>query len=109
MKSKHQILAAIFLIIFSVSGIAGTPTLTFFGANGSIIEIPVKLEEATDSIPEEITEAYVSQKQLERQRISEKQFDIRELSRPEADANDVTIDTRSIFLDILFQDISAKK
>lgn len=109
MKSKHQILAAIFLIIFATSGIAGTPTLTFFGANGSIIEIPVKLEEATDSIPQEIAEAYVSQKQLERERISEMQFDIRGLSRPEADANDVTIDTHSIFLEILFQNISAKK
>lgn len=109
MKSKHQILAAIFLIFYAVSGIASTPTLTFFGANGLMVEIPIKIEEASDSIPAEIMQLHVDEQKAERNQLYEKQFDIRGLSRPEADADDVTIDTRSIYLDILFKDCSAAK
>lgn len=109
MKSRHQILAAIFLILFISSGIASTPTLTFFGANGVMVEIPIKIEEASDSIPYEIMQAHANEQRAERNQLYEKQFDLRGLSKPEADADDVTIDTRSIYLDILFQDCSAVK
>jgi hypothetical protein len=89
MKTKITFTSIIFLILFVLSGVASTPTLTFYGIKGAVVEIPVKLEEATDSIPYEIAESYNEIKKEERKRLVNRQFDLRNMSKPETDLDDV--------------------
>ncbi len=89
MKTKITFTSLIFLMFFILSGIASTPTLTFYGIKGKVVEIPIKFEVATDSIPNEIAEAIEELKKAERKELVDKQFDIRGLSRPEEDVEDV--------------------
>jgi hypothetical protein len=89
MKTKITFTSIIFLMVFILSGVATTPTFTFYGIKGKVVEIPVKLEEATDSIPGAIAEAIDEIQKAERQDLVDKQFDIRGLARPEDDTEDV--------------------
>ncbi len=101
MKTKQFTLTAIVMILFYVSGYSETPTLSIFGINGVTVEIPIKLEEASDSIPPEISSALADARAIERRSLYTRQFDLSVMSRPEKDANDVSIDTRTIFLEIM--------
>ena len=89
MKTKITFTSFIFLMFFILSGVASTPTLTFYGIKGKVVEIPIKSEEATDSIPKDIAEAIEEIKKAERKELIDKQYDIRSLSRPEEDVEDV--------------------
>lgn len=109
MKTKHQITTVIFLMLFIASGFAGTPTLSFFSANGTVLEIPVKQESVFDSIPFDIAQVVAQEQRVERKALIDRQYDIRSLAKPEADVEDVSIDTRAIFLDISMEDTSASK
>ncbi len=100
MKNNNQILAAIFLVFFFTSGYSETPTLSIFDINGVTVEIPIKRELASDSIPPEISSALEEVRANERRSLYNRQFDLSTMSRPEKDANDVSIDTRKIFLEI---------
>lgn len=101
MKTKQFTLAAIMMILFYVSGYSETPTLSIFDINGVTVEIPIKLEEASDSIPPEISSALADVRACERRSLYTRQFDLSLLSRPEKDADDVCIDTRAIFQTIM--------
>ncbi len=109
MKTKHQITTAILLMFLITSGFAGTPTLSFFSANGTVLEIPVKQESAFDSIPAEIAQVVAQERASERKTLIDRHYDIRSLARPEADADDVSVDTRAIFLEISMDNTSASK
>lgn len=99
MKAKQFIITGILLILMGVSGFAETPTLSFFGINDSIVSIPVKVEEASDSIPVEIALALSEARTSARRSLYMHQFDIRSMAAPESDADDVCIDTRGLFLE----------
>jgi hypothetical protein len=97
MKTRMLIIAT--MLLFSIASQAGSPqrSLTIFGINGRNVEIPVKVEEAHDSVPAAIAEIFREMEANRRDSLINHQFDLSNMSRPEPDADDVTIDTRGIF------------
>lgn len=81
------------ILMFAVgSAFASSPkrTLTIFDINGKSVEIPIKTETAPDSVPI-----------VQRESMSSIYFDLSRMTKPEPDADDITIDTREIFLEIV--------
>lgn len=98
MKTKMLSLVLVALMnLASVSVLAGSPpgTMPFCTANG-VIRIPVKVEEAPDSLPCCVKDAIIKRQQQMHCLIT-MQFDLSQITKPEADADDVTIDTRTLF------------
>ena len=101
MKTKQLIVTALLLMIISVVAHADNFSVSRFSINGLVVEIPVKLEEAIDSIPSEISVALATEKETERKSLVSTQFDISRMARPEQEADDVSIDTRAIFQELI--------
>jgi hypothetical protein len=96
------------LMFASANVFGGKPqcTITFYTANG-IIEIPVKVEEAPDSLPECVKICTLKRKQ-EWCCLVAMQFNLSKISKTEPDANDVVINTRQIFEEIMNSPVARK-
>ena len=103
MKTKTLIIAT--MLLFSIASQAGNPqrSLTIFGINGRNVEIPVKVEDAQDSVPIEIAGVYREMEAKRKDSLINHQFDLSKMSRPEPDADDITIDTRRIFWETIMR------
>jgi len=109
MKTRLFLLTTYFMMIIVSSGMAAVKQVTYYIANDVAVEIPVVIEDAPDSVPACVASAFAAEKQIERRMLVWKQFDISQLSAPEPDADDIVIDTRAIFLQIMMENKSASK
>ncbi len=102
MKTSVLISALVAILIFASANVfGGKPqcTMPFYTAKG-IVEIPVKVEEAPDSLPE-CVKSCIYKRHQEWCCLVEKQFDLSMISKTEPDAEDVAINTRQIFEEII--------
>jgi hypothetical protein len=92
MKTKLIITAA--LILTATLGQATTPkrTLTFYDALGRALTMPVKVEEATDTLPFDQAVEF----SRARRSLFERKFDLSEMSKPETEVNDIPCELRPI-------------
>jgi len=86
MKSINKFFLVIFLSTLVSTAFAASSTMTFFGRNGHVAEIPVMVEEAPDTIPCEIAGILYAERQAKRRMLIETRFDIHSLYIPEDDA-----------------------
>lgn len=110
MKTKILIPVLTFLMMFaSVNVFGGKPqrTMTFYGVNG-MIKIPVKVEEAPDSLPEIVKVVMLEKLNEARCFALSMQFDLSQISKPEEEANDVTINTRQIFDELRYREYARR-
>lgn len=109
MKTRLFLLTTFFVMIIVSSGVAAVKNVTYYVSNDVAVEIPVVIEDAPDSVPAGASSVFAAEKQLARRMLVWKQFDISQLSMPEPDADDIVIDTRAIFLQIMMENRSASK
>ena len=103
MKTKVKTLATLLLMLAAFAGHADTPqnTISIYGILGKTVEIPVKAEVAPDTIPA-IFVADLEKEQCETySRLLSQQFDLSQITKPEPDADDITINTRAIFVEAI--------
>lgn len=108
---KTRIITAVLismLMFASASVFGGKPqrTMSFYTLNG-IVEIPVKVEEAPDSLPAIVKEA-IAQHAEEMHSLVYLQFDLSGISKPEPDADDVAINTCKIFEEMRYREFARK-
>lgn len=103
MKTKNLTLATLLLLVFSAGTFAGEPlrTIPFFGIDGTVFEMPVKSEEAVDSLPFNLSEVLREIEMENTRNSSYGQLDISNLVKPEEDADDVDIDLKSIYKSLM--------
>ncbi|MEE4178426.1 MAG: hypothetical protein V2I46_13050 [Bacteroides sp.] len=109
MKTKVLTLVMVALMgLASVSALAGSPpcTMPFYTANG-IIRIPVKVEETCDSLPCCVKDL-ICKRQQQMHCLVTLQFDLSQITKTEADADDVTIDTQAIFQALRYNEYARK-
>ncbi len=85
------------LMLASACVFGGKPqgTMMFRTLNG-LVEIPVKVEEAPDSLPA-VVKVAMTQHAEDMHSLVHVQFDLSLISKPEPDADDVAINTCKIF------------
>jgi hypothetical protein len=103
MKTKVTTLITLVLMLAAFAGYAGTPqkTISIFGINGRTVEIPVKVEEAPDTIPYSFDASLEQERKMEYETLLTQQFDLSKITKPEPDADDITINTRAIFVETI--------
>jgi hypothetical protein len=103
MKTKVKTLATLLLMLVAFTGQAGSPqkTISIYEIKGKTVEIPVKVEEAPDTIPAGFVAAFEKERSDNYSSLLSKQFDLSQISKPEADADDITINTRAIFVETI--------
>lgn len=90
MKTRILNLAIVVLLLLGGAKVlAGKPVyfLEFYGKNG-IVYLPVKVEEATDSIPPEILDAMQAQPNEIKTDLVHSQIDLAPLTKPEPEVAD---------------------
>lgn len=110
MKTKVLTTVLVFLMMFaSVNVFGGKPqhTMTFYTVSG-MVKIPVKVEEAPDSLPEVVVVKMMKMETDARCFAMTMQFDLSQISKPEEEANDVTIDTRRIFDELRYREFARR-
>jgi hypothetical protein len=109
MKTSELISALVAILIFASANVfGGKPqcTMPYYTAKG-IVEIPVKVEEASDSLPE-CVKVCIFKHQQEWCCLVERQFDLSTISKTDPDADDVVINTRQIFKEIMKLHMASK-
>lgn len=109
MKTKMLTIVLVALMgLACLPVLAGNPpcTMPFYTAKG-IIRIPVKVEEACDSLPCCVKDL-ICKRQQQMHCLVTLQFDLSQITKPEADADDVTIDTRAIFEALRYTEFAHK-
>lgn len=109
MKTKVITAVLISMLMFaSASVFGGKPqrTMLFHTLNG-FVEIPIKVEEAPDSLPVAVKVA-IAQHAEEMHSLVHEQFDLSLISKPEPDANDVAINTCKIFEEMRYREFARK-
>ncbi|MEE4176463.1 MAG: hypothetical protein V2I46_03045 [Bacteroides sp.] len=110
MKTKILIPVLISMMMFaSVNVFGGKPqrTMSFYSVSG-IVKIPVKVEEIPDSLPE-MVKVMMMEKQTEVRCFAlQMQFDLSQISKPEEEADDVTINTRQIFDELRYREYARR-
>ncbi len=103
MKTITITLTTLILMMLAMTAHAGAPqkSTVLFDIRGMKVEMPVKVEEAPDTIPASLAMAIEEEQSKEYASLRTKQFDLSQMSKPEADADDVTINTRAIFVEII--------
>lgn len=81
------------------------PVKACFYVIDGIVEIPVKADDSIESLPDCVKSIAIRDR-AEYLNIVNTQFDLSTITKPEPDADDVTIDTKQIFQDLMFQQIS---
>lgn len=101
MKTK-QFIILVLLLLSGLIAAADTPqrSLSFFARNGIVLMMPVMEEDVVDSVPSEITHAFDAYRVERHRSLLEHTFDLSGLVMPEPDADDVVIDTASVFQQI---------
>ncbi|MDX9942765.1 MAG: hypothetical protein RBS53_11150 [Bacteroidales bacterium] len=110
MKTKVLATVLISMMVFaSVNVFGGKPQrrMTFYIAGG-MVKIPVKVEEAPDSLPEAVVVKMLKMEADARCQALTLQFDLSLISKPEKDADDVTIDTRKIFDELRYREFARR-
>jgi|GEM_PF-871362 len=110
MKTQILTTALTFALMFaSASVFAGKPQnfMPFYGKNG-IVNLPVKVEEAPDSLPVFVKVATLRNQIEARSNAATMQFDLSQITKPEPDADDVIIDTRHIFDELRYREFARK-
>lgn len=90
------------LMLSSFSSLAGKPqkVLTFFAPEWIMMEIPVK-DEVAEEFPYEMSLLMKQVYQSYKDSIINQQFDLGDMIKPEPDANDMEIDTRAVFREVM--------
>lgn len=103
MKTKVKTLATLLLMLAAFVGHAGTPqkTVSIYGIRGTTVQIPVKAEVAPDTIPAIFVADLEKEKSDSYDRLLSQQFDLSQITKPEPDADDITINTRAIFVETI--------
>ena len=109
MKTKVLTLVLVALMgLASLPALAGKPpcTMAFRTAKG-VVFIPVKVEEACDSLPC-CVKNLIFQRQHHINCLVTMQFDLSQITKPEPDADDVTIDTRALFEALQYNELARR-
>lgn len=109
MKTKVISTALICMMIFASANVfAGKPqsTMPFYTLKG-IVEIPVKVEEAPDSLPD-VVKLFNTRNAEEVKCLVHTQFDLSKISKPEPDADDVVINTQRIFAEMRYREYARR-
>lgn len=103
MKTKVTTLVTLILMLAAFAAQAGTPqkTISVFTLNPKAVEVPVKTEVAPDTIPAGFVLAMEQERYAEYETLLNQQFDLSKITKPEADADDITINTRAIFVETI--------
>jgi hypothetical protein len=106
MKTKPVILATILVFAAILATQAATPqkTMTIFGINGRSVEMPIKVEEAVDDMPVELAMALEAEREQRIDSLLNQRFDLSQITKPEPDADDITINTRAIFIETIVRE-----
>ena len=110
MKTKVLATVLISIMMFtSVNVFGGKPqrTMSFYTVSG-IVKIPVKVEEAVDSLPIVVKVVMMKKETEVRCQAVTMQFDLSQISKPEEDADDVTINTRQIFDELRYREYARR-
>lgn len=109
---KTRILTVVFafaLVVASAGAFAAKPqSFMNFHTNEGTFQLPVKVEEPTDSLPEVVKLAILSQKVESPVCLTFIKFDVSAITKPEPDADDVVIDTKKIFEELRYREIANK-
>jgi hypothetical protein len=110
MKTRIITTVLISMMMFaSVNVFGGKPlrTMSFYSFKG-IVEIPVKVEEAPDSLPVVVKVAILRNQVETRCHAVTTQFDLSQITKPEPDTDDVAINTRHIFEELRYREFARK-
>ena len=101
---KKQVFAILSLLIMMLPlSLIATPQsrMAEFNINGVTVLMPVKVEEAPDSVPAELKEQFNAWDKEYREDFYKRQFDIRKLAPEEQSVEDKDIDTSAIFMELV--------
>lgn len=110
MKTRIITTVLISMMMFaSVNVFGGKPlrTMSFYSFKG-IVEIPVKVEEAPDSLPVVVKVAILRNQVETRCNSVTMQFDLSQITKPEPDADDVAINLSQIFEELRYSEFARK-
>lgn len=110
MKTRMITTVLISMMMFaSVNVFGGKPlrTMSFYSLRG-IVEIPVKVEEAPDSLPAVVKVAIIRNQIESRCNAVNMQFDLSQITKPEPDADDVAINTKQVFEELRYREFARK-
>jgi hypothetical protein len=110
MKTRIITTVLISMMMFaSVNVFGGKPlrTMSFYSFKG-IVEIPVKVEEAPDSLPVVVKVAILRNQVETRCNAVTMQFDLSQITKPEPDADDVAINLSQIFEELRYREFARK-
>ena len=95
MKTRTIIATLLLTISVTVSGYASGPkrVLTFQDALGRKLSMPVKVEEAQDTLPFDACREFHAARSVDVNR----SIDISGMSKPEKDADDISIDLEAVY------------
>lgn len=108
-KASFSLTMILFLIMGTGFSLAAQPQekLTFRLPDGRLSEILIKAE-AVEEVPAEILDLIEDERE-DRKHMIDRQLDLSKITKPEAAADDVIIDTRAIFLELTRKTYQARK
>lgn len=109
MKTRIITTVLISMMMFASVNVFGAKpqrTMLFRTLNG-FVEIPIKVEEAPDSLPAAVKDA-IAQHAEEMHSLVHVQFDLSLISKTEPDVDDVAINTCKIFEEMRYREFARK-